>query len=129
MDEANPLSTGTFGRETFARARHLVIDYGATLRPVYLQALDRAGDSIDVVARTPDPADLLHLIPGMDLVCALPELNARQFTSRLRIRACPIRAETEIHMYWPSRLNRSPLNQWLRDMIQASASALEPRPE
>lgn len=125
MDGSNPLSEGPITPEDFARARHLTINYGAGWRPIYLQNMDRAGEAIDVVASTPDPADLPHLIPGTDLVCALPDLIARHFETRLHITACPVPAVTDIYMYWPARLNRSPLNAWLRAMIAEAANSLK----
>ncbi|WP_413719168.1 LysR family transcriptional regulator [Silicimonas sp. MF1-12-2] len=126
MDKANPLTKGPVSVAEFASARHLVIHYGATWRPIYLQNLDQAAETIDVVASTPDPADLPHLIPGTDLVCALPELIARQFASRLHISPCPVPAATDVQMYWPARLNRSPLNEWLRGLIEDAAASVEP---
>lgn len=123
MDKANPLSDKMISIDDFQQARHLVINYGAGWRPIYLQNLDSAGQTVNVVASTPDPADLPHLIPGTDLICALPELIARQFESSLRISACPVPAVTEISMYWPARLNRSPLNAWLRELITESVES------
>lgn len=123
MDASNPLANESFGRREFLEARHLVIHYGAGWRPIYLQSLDRRKDEIDVVVSTPDPADLPHVMPGTDLICALPELIARQFAPRLHIAPCPIEVETEVHMYWPARLNRSPLNAWLRELIVDAAES------
>lgn len=125
MDKSNPLAETPMSVADFARARHLVINYGATWRPIYLQYLDETGQSIDIVASTPDPADLPHLVPGTDLICALPELIALQFASQLQLCACPVPAATDIHMYWPARLNRSAVNEWLRKMIADAAASLE----
>lgn len=121
MDKQNPLATAKLSLRDFASAKHLIIHYGAAWKPLYLGMLERKGMQVDVALSTPDPADVEHLIPGTDLVVALPGQIARQFSEHLYICPCPVPAVAEIRMYWPARLNRSPLNNWLRGKIERIA--------
>ena len=47
----------------------------------------------------------------------MPYRIARQFKPRFALRSCPVHATAQINLYWPARLNNSPLHIWLRDKI------------
>jgi hypothetical protein len=64
---------------------------------------------VDVAFSTPDPADVSLLLPGTDLVVALPGQIARRFRENLHLCACPVPAVEKIGMIWTARLKRSPL--------------------
>ena len=115
MDPGNPLAKGNLTAESFASAPHLVIHYGQTWRPIYHDALERRGLDMNVAVSTPDPEDVRFLLPGTDLVVALPSRIARQFAERLFVCPCPVPSAVTVNMYWPARLNASPLHEWLRE--------------
>ncbi len=114
MDPENPLAKDNLTAETFASAPHLVIHYGQTWRPIYHGELANRGLEMNVAVSTPDPEDVRFLLPGTDLVAALPSRIARQFADGLFLCPCPVPAAVTVNMYWPARLNMSPLHEWLR---------------
>ena len=124
MDPANPLARGSLTPESFAAASHLIIHYGAAWRPLYHELLEKQGLNVKVSVSTPDPADVQSLLPGTDLVVALPGHIAGAVGQGLYSCPCPVPAVADIHMFWPARLDRSPLNRWLRARIAAAAAAL-----
>ncbi len=124
MDPKNPLATGKLTPEKFAAASHLIIHYGQRWRPIYRNVLQSLGLDMQITMSTPDPEDVKLFIPGTDLVVAMPSKIARQFASGLHMCACPVPAAAELTMYWPARLNRSPLHTWLREKIVRLASEL-----
>jgi DNA-binding transcriptional LysR family regulator len=115
MDENNPLAKGELTAEAFASAPHLVIHYGQIWRPIYHDALKERGLEMNIAVSTPDPEDVRFLLPGTDLVVALPTRIARQFPDRLYICPCPVPAAVTVNMYWSARVNMSPLHVWLRE--------------
>ena len=117
MDRENPLAKCELTPERFAEAPHLIIHYGQRWRPLYHNALQSRGLDMRVVVSTPDPEDVRFLIPGTDLVVALPSRIARQFEHGLYMCPCPVPSSAELSMYWPARLNRSPLHEWLRNKV------------
>ncbi|NNF25542.1 MAG: LysR family transcriptional regulator [Rhodobacteraceae bacterium] len=124
MDPENPLARGPLTPESFASATHLVIHYGQTWRPLYQDALKERGLTLKVAVSTPDPEDVRFMIPRTDLVAALPSWIARQFEQGLHICPCPVPADTPVNMYWPARLNHSPLQEWLRAKVLRVAQEL-----
>jgi DNA-binding transcriptional LysR family regulator len=117
MDPQNPLAEGKLTPERFASMPHLVVHYGELWHPLYLGLLAQRGLNVNVAFSTPDPADIEFMIPGTDLVVAMPGRICRQFAEGLHICPCPVPAVAAINMYWPARLNRSPLQEWLRAKI------------
>ena len=120
----NPLAMGDLTAEAFASAPHLVIHYGQIWLPVYHDALRKRGLDMRVAASTPDPEDVRFLLPGTDLVAALPSRIARQFAHRLHVCPCPVPATVTVNMYWPARLNTSPIHEWLREKAVRLAKGL-----
>lgn len=123
-DPGNPLAQGELTPERFASAPHLVIHYGQIWKPLYHGLLEERGLEMNVAVSTPDPEDARFLIPGTDLVVALPSRIAHQFADGLHICPCPVPASTTVNMYWPARLDLSPLQTWLRAKITQIASTL-----
>jgi len=124
MDCENPLATSVLTPQSFAAASHLIIHYGQRWRPIYRSVLQSRGLELQVAMSTPDPEDVKLFIPGTDLVVAMPSRIARQFANGLYMCPCPVPASVEIHMYWPARLNQSPLHAWLRDKVVRLATKL-----
>ncbi len=114
MDKANPLAKEAITVADFASASHLLIHYGQSWQPLYRRALNARGLDINVVVSTPEPEDVRLFIPDTDLVVAMPSKIARQFAEGLHICPCPVQADVHINMYWPARLNTSPLHDWIR---------------
>jgi DNA-binding transcriptional LysR family regulator len=117
MDCQNPFAKGELTPERFASAPHLIIHYGEVWRPLYLGFLEKGGLRANVAFATPDPADIQFMIPGTDMLAALPGRICRQFAEGLHMCPCPVPAVATINMYWPARLGRSPLHEWLRAKI------------
>jgi len=124
MDPGNPLAHGELTPERFAAAPHLVIHYGQIWRPLYHNSLKERGLRMNVAVSTPDPEDVRFLIPGTDLVVALPSRIAEQFAGPLHMCPCPVPAAVTVNMYWPARLDASPLQRWLRAKVVRLAEAL-----
>lgn len=111
------LAKGDLTLERYAEARHLVVNYGQAWEPLYLRELRKVGIGIRKAVTTADPADIPHMLPGTDLIAAVPAWIARQFADRIAIRPCPVRASTAIKMYWTARSDKSPLNTWFRNLV------------
>ena len=117
MDCENKLSKDDLTPKKFASASHLIIHYGQEWHPPYHSGLQSHGLEMQVFLSTPNPEDVKLFIPGTDLVVAMPSRIARQFASGLHMCPCPVNATAELNMYWPARLNQSPLHNWLRDKV------------
>ncbi len=117
MDPENPLATGELTPERFAQTAQLIIHYGQKWRPIYRNVLESLGFDIRIAMSTPDPEDVKLFIPGTDLVVAMPSRIAQQFAVGLHTCPCPVQANAELHLYWPARLNQSPLHTWLREKV------------
>lgn len=117
MDPNNELARHELTPESFAAARHLIIHYGQRWHPLYHSVLKDLGLEMDVAVSTPDPEDVRFLIPGTDLVVAMPSKMARQFAARLHMSSCPVPSTAKVNLYWPARLNHSPLQHWLREKV------------
>ena len=124
MDRNNQLVKSDLTPESFAAASHLIIHYGQSWRPIYRNVLQSRGLDMQVTMSTPDPEDVKLFIPGTDLVVAMPSRIARQFATGLHMCPCPVPAVAELNMYWPARLNQSPLHTWLRDKVVRLAAEL-----
>jgi DNA-binding transcriptional LysR family regulator len=127
MDSDNPLTRRDLTIESFARAAHLIIHYGQNWRPIYRSVLESLGQDMRIAMSTPDPEDVKLFIPGTDLVVAMPSRIAQQFAAGLHMCACPVPASAELHLYWPARLNQSPLHSWLREKLVRLATELPTR--
>lgn len=117
MDPDNPLAQGVLTAERFAKAPHLVIHYGQTWQPPFHDVLRGQGLDLRIAVTTPNPEDVRHLIPGTDLVVAMPSHIARQFAANLYTCPCPVPSAAELSLYWPARLNTSPMHRWLRAKV------------
>lgn len=117
MDRSNPLAQGKLTPKAFSDASHLIIHYGNSWQPLYHDAMSSRGLSLNVAVSTPEPEDVRLFLPGTDLVVAMPSRIAHQFATGLHMCPCPVPAATQVNMYWPARLNRSPLHEWLRSKI------------
>ena len=124
MDPENDLANTELTPERFASAPHLIIHYGQRWHPLYHSALNALGLEMHTVVSTPDPEDVRFLIPGTDLVVAMPSKMARQFAEGLHISPCPVPSTTQVNLYWPARLNHSPLQNWLREKVIRIAKEL-----
>ena len=117
MDPDNELADQGLTPESFASAHHLAIHYGQRWRPHYHGSLKALGLDMDIAVGTPDPEDVRFLLPGTDLVVAMPSKMARQFAAGLHVSPCPVPSTAEVNLYWPARLNHSPLQNWLREKV------------
>ena len=117
MASENPLARGALTTERFAAAPHVKIDYGQRWRPPFHGLLEDLGHRINFAVSTPNPEDVRFILPGTDLIVAMPSRIAHQFRDQLHVRDCPIPASAQLSVYWPARLNRSPLHLWIRDKI------------
>jgi DNA-binding transcriptional LysR family regulator len=124
MDPDNALAGHELTPEGFASAPHLIIHYGQRWHPLYHSVLKELGLEMDVAVSTPDPEDVRFLIPGTDLVVAMPSRMARQFAEGLHITTCPVPSTAKVNLYWPARLNHSPLQRWLREKVMRHARDL-----
>ncbi len=123
MDPKNPLARRTLTAEAFAAAPHLVIHYGQKWRPLYHLILQERGLEMNIAVSTPDPEDIRFMVPGTDLVVAAPARIAARVSDGLYICPCPVEATTKVSMYWPARLDKSPLHHWLREKIERVAKS------
>ena len=117
MDPANELATGDFNLENFASASHMIIHYGQKWQPPFRTAMTALGHDINATLSTANPEDVGLLVPGTDLVVTMPSRIAAQFTPHFLLRPCPVRAAAQLNIYWPARLNTSPLHSWIRDKV------------
>ena len=117
MDPENDLAQGDLTLERFAAAAHMIIHYGQRWHPPFRKMLKDLGHDIKPMASTANPEDVGLLVPNTDLVVTMPSRIARQFKPRFALRSCPVHATAQINLYWPARLNNSPLHIWLRDKI------------
>lgn len=124
MDKANPLAKCELTNDEFANASHLIIDYGQSWQSLYHAEMLRKGTKMDVVVSTPEPEDVRMFLPGTDLIVAMPSKIAQQFANDLHVCPCPAKATTAVNLYWPARLNQSPLHTWLRGKITRFAKGL-----
>lgn len=124
MDPANPLARQNMTLEAFVSAAHLIVQYGYVRQPLYHEALKDRGIELNVAVSTPEPEDARLLLPGTDLIVAMPSMIARQFTDELLLCPCPVPAMAAVNMYWPARLNVSPLHAWFRDKATRLAAKL-----
>lgn len=114
MDCESPLAQGDMTLERYAAAPHLTINYGEKWQPPFNAALRDRGIVLQSAVSTPNPEDVRHIIPGTDLVVTMPSRIATQFSDGLARGECPIPAAAPLTLYWPARLQASPLHQWLR---------------
>lgn len=117
MDPKNDLAQGDLTLERFASAAHMIIHYGQRWQPPFRKMLKDLGHDIKPMASTANPEDVGLLVPNTDLVVTMPSRIARQFKPRFTLRSCPVHATAQINLYWPARLNTSPLHIWLRDKV------------
>ena len=123
-DPSNSLAADGMSAEDFVSAPKIKIHYGQRWRPQYHQQAESMGHQINFVVSTPNPEDVRYILPGTDLVVAMPSLIARQFAPDFAVLPCPIPAKAEHNMYWPARLHRSPLHIWVRENVEAAAAEL-----
>lgn len=124
MDRDNPIAATALSAQDFAKVPQVRIHYGHRWRPPFLDHVERLGLPVNFVVSTPNPEDVRYILPGTDLVVAMPSRIAMQFAPRLLVRPCPIPAAATLSMYWPARLHRSPLHVWLRQKVEAAAQGV-----
>lgn len=125
MDRSNPLAGRPITLDEFVAASHLIIQYGYVRQPLYHEALRDRGIELNVAVSTPEPEDARLLLPGTDLIVAIPSLIARPFADGLHMCPCPVPAQAPVNMYWPARLNVSPLHDWFRTKALRVAAELD----
>lgn len=112
--EGSPLAEGEMTLTRYAAADHLVINYGQKWQPPFNALLKAQDIALRVAVSTPNPEDVRNILPGTDLLVTMPRRIAAQFRDGLELRPCPISASAQLMLYWPARLQASPLHQWLR---------------
>lgn len=117
MAEDSPLAQGELTLERYAAAPHLTINYGQKWQPPFNAILRDKGIALRFAVSTPNPEDVPHILPNTDLVATMPSRIASQFPGGLALRDCPVPAAARLTLYWPARLQASPLHQWLRRKI------------
>lgn len=123
VSEGSALAKAEMTLARYTAAAHLVINYGQTWTPpvsTHLKAQDMA---LQVAVSTPNPEDVRHILPGTDLIATMPRRIAQQFREGVVLRPCPIAASARLTLYWPARLQASPLHQWLRAKLERLAGA------
>lgn len=90
-------------------------------RPGWQQAPFRYAASQGVELRkalvSSDATSFGDIIPGTDLLAALPSGVAQRFRDRLVLRPYDFDTSLAEHMYWTAASDRSQMNRWVRSVI------------
>ena len=124
MDRHNPLLAQAMDIDAFVNARHAVLNYGDGWKSGYQAELDRRGLRLQQAIVLPSPEDLAFVLPGSDLISVLPRRLAVTLGNDYRIVNCPVPGRFSIKLYWTRRTHHSPLFQWLRGELVASAASI-----
>lgn len=117
MDRSNALAGRTLDMATYLGASHAVVTYGGTWQSPYVVELERRSLVLNRRFSVPSPSDLLHVLPGTDLISTIPARMARHLGPALCVSPCPVPANFHIGLVWTSRTQHSAAHRWVRQMI------------
>lgn len=124
MHRGHPLARKRLRLDDYVRASHAVVTYGGSWRSGYLRALDQRGLSLNQALAVPSISDLIHMLPGTDLISTVPSRIAPHIAPSVVARSCPVPEPFQIGMTWTSRTHHSAAHRWLRQLMARIAAAL-----
>lgn len=117
MDTDNPLAKEPLTIESLALAKHILIRFSGSWRPVYLPTLEAMGVTIRPTIELSEYGDIGGYVRGTDLIAVVPRRMADLIDQDLARRDLPFSVPLTIDLFWTTRTHRSPLFIWLRDQI------------
>jgi DNA-binding transcriptional LysR family regulator len=104
----------------YQRAEHLVVVSAGTGHGKVDELLMRAKIQRVVRLTVPHFVGVGHILQSSDLVATVPERLAQHLVEPFGLICIPhpVRLpEVSINVFWHAKLHRSPVNQWLRDVV------------
>lgn len=117
MDVKNSLAKSKLSMADYVSANHLTINYGGSWRSPYVVQIEKMGIELNEVLVVPSPAGVHNMVRGTDLIATVPERVALEFGKSICIRDMPILVEFELNMVWTTRTHKSPLHNWMRNLL------------
>ncbi|HLZ01932.1 MAG TPA: LysR family transcriptional regulator [Bradyrhizobium sp.] len=124
MQRSHPFAGKRLRMDDYVKASHAVVTYGGTWRSGYLKELDQRGLSLNQVVAVPSISDLMHILPGTDLVSTVPSRIASHIAKSVVATRCPLPEPFQVGMTWTSRTHHSAAHRWLRQLMAQIAGAL-----
>ncbi len=123
MDEAHPLADGGLTLEAYAKAAHVLVDYGGGWRSPYLEALKSLGVILEPRLTLPSIGVIGAVLDGTDLIATLPARFAATLGPAIRVLPAPFEARLELFMFWRPRDHAVRRHEWMRGEVEAAARA------
>ena len=124
MDINNPWVGKTLTIEDLSQAKHVGARLWSGWRQPYAVAAEKRGAKINEVLTVNEQLSVPNLIRGTDLIGGMPSKMARSLGDQIGIAYFPFELKLSMNMYWSAASNRSPLNQWLRQIVVEEAKKL-----
>ena len=119
MDPANPIVTKGLDIDTYGNADHISFELGSISRfqQRWSRELTEMGYKPNIVVSTYDGFMVPFYVMGTDLIATMSARAARNAAPNLAMVPSPLDIGVTVHMYWTATADRSPLNQWLRQLV------------
>ena len=121
MARANPLARGRLTLSSYCKADHVFITHNGEWQPLYIDVLKAKGIVLEPTVTLPSHDSLERIIPGTNLIAAIPHHLARAMRGGLHITPLPFNVPISIDMYWSARTAKSGLHKWARDLLAEAA--------
>lgn len=125
VDERSPLTRDKLDLDTYLEHSHGVFSISDQHhRGMIDAALAGLGHQRNISIRLPSFAQMPPVLIGSELIFSVPRSFARYLASRYPIKLLPIPIEVapiKIYLYWHQRQHKSPLHQWIREIILSVA--------
>ena len=117
MDPTNPLARGRITLSAYRKAEHVFVTHNGEWQPLYIDVLKAKGIVLEPAVTLPSHDCLERIIPGTNLIAAIPHHLARAMQGGLHIASLPFHVPISIDMYWSARTAKSGLHKWARGLL------------
>jgi DNA-binding transcriptional LysR family regulator len=101
----------------YAKCKHVAVTYEGDWRPLYFDAVEAKGMTLDIALAMPSSGDLLRTIEGTELVLTVPSYLAKCYRGDFEIIPSPFETRIDIYQFWNTRTHHSLAHRWLRGVI------------
>jgi DNA-binding transcriptional LysR family regulator len=118
--KGHPLDKAKFTLKDFSAAEHVVVVAAGTGHGKVDELMEHAGVKRTIRLRVPHYVAVGHILQETDMVVTVPERLAQRCTAPFGLTYVPHPVklpEIAINLFWHTRNQREPGNQWLRKLI------------